>query len=150
MVDDLRSDDGFGGFESHTHRPLRRVEKERPLADREVPIGAQEPDARVLSPAIHQWLDGELPEATLRKGDTAREVEFWKNINGEVERRRRMQTPAYMEARIMQALPQSAPALITPWHQREFVITPKRAVAVASGLIAFTAALTAAIMAAVS
>jgi len=149
MVDDLRSDDGLGGFDSHTHRPVRRVEKERPLADREVPLGTQETDARVLSPAVHQWLDGELPEASLRKGDTAREVEFWKNINGEVERRRRMHTPAYMEARIMEALPQSAPALITPLYKREFVITPNRAVAVVSGLVAATAAVTAAIMSAV-
>ena len=149
MVDDLRSDDGLGGFESHSPRPIRRVEKERPLADREVPIGAQEPDSRVLAPAVHQWLDGELPEASLRKGDTAREVEFWKNINGEVERRRRMTTPAYLEARIMEALPQTAPALITPWYKREFVITPNRALAVVSGLVAVTAAVTAAIMAAV-
>lgn len=150
MVDDLRSDDGLGGYESHNHRPIRRVEKERPLADREVPLGTQEPDARVLSPTIHQWLDGELPEASLRKGDTAREVEFWKNINVEVDRRRRMQTPAYLEARIMEALPQTAPAMITPWYRREFVITPNRAVAVISGLVAATAALTAAIMSAMS
>ena len=57
-----------------------------------------------------------------------------------------MQTPAYMEARIMEALPQSAPALITPWHKREFVITPAAAVSAASGLVVFAAAVTAAIM----
>ena len=110
MVDDLRSDDGLGGFDGHHHRPARRPEKERPLADREVPLGHQEQDARVLAPAVHAWLDGELPEASVRKGDTARDVEFWKNINVEVERRRRMQTPVYLEARIMEALPQTAPA----------------------------------------
>ena len=82
--------------------------------------------SRVLAPAVHAWLDGELPEASVRKGDTARDVEFWKNINVEVERRRRMQTPTYLEARIMDALPQTAPQVITPWFRREFVITPMR------------------------
>ena len=148
MVDDLRSDDGLGGFDSHHNRPLRRPERERPLADREVPLGHQEHDSRVLAPAVHHWLDGELPEASVRKGDTARDVEFWKNINVEVERRRRMVTPTYLEARIMSALPQSAPQLITPWYRREFVITPARAVGAATGLVAAAAAITALIIAA--
>src|SRR5215470_1532539 len=113
MVDDLRSDDGLGGFDTHHHRPARRPEKERPLADREVPLGHQETDTRILATTIHQWLDGELPEASVRKGDTARDVEFWKNINYEVERRRRMNTPPHLPAQIMEALPQTAPAVIT-------------------------------------
>src|SRR6478672_5512061 len=146
MVDDLRSDDGLSGFDGHHHRVSRRFEQERPLADREVPLGHQESEARVLSPAVHGWLDGELPEASVRKGDTARDVEFWKNINVEVERRRRMMTPTYLESRIMSALPQSAPQLITPWYRREFVITPARAVGAATGLVAVAAALTALIM----
>jgi hypothetical protein len=150
MVDDLRSDDGLGGFESPQHRPARRPERERPLADREVPIGQQETDSRVLTPAIHQWLDGELPEASVRKGETARDVEFWRNINGEVERRRRMTTPAYLEARIMEALPQTAPALITPWYRREFVITPAAAVGAVSGIIVVAIAVAAAIISAMS
>ena len=116
------------------------------MADREVPLGHQETETRVMSPAVHQWLDGDLPEASIRKGDTARDVEFWKNINGEVERRRRMHTPAYLEARIMDALPRSAPAIITPWYRREFVITPAAAVRAASGLVVAAAAVTAAIM----
>jgi hypothetical protein len=148
MVDDLRSDDGLGGFESH-HRPARRSEKERPLADREVPLGHQETDTRILAPALHQWLDGELPEASVRKGDTARDVEFWKNINVEVERRRRMNTPPHLEAQIMEALPQTAPAVITPWYKREFVITPARAVALAAGLMVIAAAAATAVMAAI-
>ena len=147
MVDDLRSDDGLSGFDGHHHRPARRSEKERPLADREVPLGHQEQDARVLSPAIHAWLDGELPEASVRKGDTARDVEFWKNINVEVERRRRMHTPAYLEAQIMDALPQTAPQVITPWWRREFVITPTAAVGGAAVLLVAGAVVTAALMA---
>jgi len=104
MVDDLRSDDGLSGFDGHHHRVSRRFEQERPLADREVPLGHQESEARVLSPLVHAWLDGELPEASVRKGDTARDVEFWKQINVEVETRRRMRTPVFVETKIMNAL----------------------------------------------
>ena len=148
MVDDLRSDDGLGGFDGHHHRPVRRSEKERPLADREVPLGQQEQDARVLSPAVHAWLDGELPEASVRKGETGRDVEFWRNINVEVDRRRRMRTPAYLEAQIMDALPQTAPAVITKWWEREYVVTPTKAIGTAAALVAVAAAVTALVMAA--
>jgi hypothetical protein len=146
MIDDLRSEDGLGGLDGHRHRQARRS-GERPLADREVPLGQQEQDARVLSPAVHAWLDGELPEASVRKGDTARDVEFWKQINSEVERRRRTQTPAYLEAQIMDALPQTAPAVITKWWQREYVVTPTAALGTAAALIVAAAAVTAIVMA---
>jgi len=146
MVDDLRSDDGLGGFDGHHHRAPRRSERERPLADREVPLGHQEHDARVLSPAVHAWLDGELPEASVRKGETSRDVEFWKQLNVEVDRRRRMRTPTYLEAQIMEALPQTAPAVITPWYRREFVLTPAFALGTATVLVVAAAAVTAAVM----
>ena len=43
---------------------------EQPLADREVPIGF------AVTPAgVHEWLDGELPEADIRRSDTARHVD---------------------------------------------------------------------------
>src|SRR5215212_9440103 len=147
MVDDLRSDDGLGGFDGHHHRPARRSEKERPLSDREVPLGHQEQDVRVLAPAVHAWLDGELPEASVRKGDTARDVEFWKQINVEVDQRRRMRTPVYVETRIMDALPQTVPQVITPWWRREFVITPSMAVGTAAALVVGAAAVTAVLFA---
>ena len=143
MVDDLRSDDGLSGFEGHHHRVSRRSEQERPLADREVPLGQQESDARVLSPLVHAWLDGELPEASVRKGDTARDVEFWKQINVEVETRRRMRTPVFVETKIMNALPQTAPVAISPWWRREFVIRPTHALAMAAALIVAASAVTA-------
>jgi len=145
MVDDLRSEDGLGGFDGQ-HRRVRRTEHARPLADREVQLGHQEQDTRVLAPAVHAWLDGELPEATVRRGDTARDVEFWKQVNTEAERRRRLRTPVYLEAQIMEALPQTAPALITPWWRREFVVTPMVAVATAAALVVMAAAVTAAIL----
>jgi len=147
MGEDLRSDDGLGGLDGHHHRPLRRSDKERPLIDREVPLGHQEQDSRVLAPTVHAWLDGELPEASIRRGETARDVEFWKNINNAIDWRRRMVTPVYLETRIMEALPRTAPQLITPWWQREFVITPVAAVAAGSVLVVLAAALTAVVMA---
>jgi hypothetical protein len=146
MVDDLRSDDGLNGFDGHHRRP-RRSEESRPLSDREVPLGHQEQEARVLAPAVHAWLDGELPEATVRKGETARDVEFWNQINTAVEGRRRLRTPTYLEARIMDALPLTAPQLITPWYKREFVVTPMTAVGAGATLVVAAAAATAAILA---
>ena len=143
MIDDLRSDDGHSGLDGHHHRVSRRSEQERPLADREVPLGHQESDARVLSPLVHAWLDGELPEASVRKGDTARDVEFWKQINVEVETRRRMRTPVFVETKIMNALPQTAPVAISPWWRREFVVRPTYALAVAAALIVAASAVTA-------
>jgi len=116
------------------------------MADREVPLGQQEQDARVLAPAVHAWLDGQLPEASVRKGETSRDVEFWKQISGEVDRRRRMRTPTYLPAQIMEALPQTAPAVITPWWRREFVVNPIVAVAMAAGLVVAASAVTIAII----
>jgi hypothetical protein len=83
----------------------------------------------------------------VRKGDTARDVEFWKQVNVETERRRRTRTPAYLEAQIMQSIPQTAPAVITPWWRREFVVTPRVAVGGAAALVVVAAAATAAVMA---
>jgi hypothetical protein len=43
----------------------------------------------------------------------------------------------------MEALPQTAPQMITPWYRREFVMTPGTAVTSAVVLVAVTAAVTA-------
>ncbi len=146
MVDDLRSEDGLSGFDGQ-HRRVRRSEQERPLADREVPLGHQEQGTRVLAPAVHAWLDGDIPEATVRRGDTAKDVEFWKHVNVEVERRRRLRTPTYLEAQIMEALPQTVPQVITPWWRREFVVNPMVAVATGVALVVVASAVTVAIIA---
>lgn len=141
MLDDYRSDDGLGldGRQQRT----RRAADDR-FADREVPL--VQPGERVFSTAIHAWLDGDIPEAAVRKGDTSRDVDFWKRLNEAAESRRRMQTPAYVEAQIMAALPQSAPQVITPWYRREFVVTPSNAILVVAGLVAVTAAATLALL----
>ena len=139
MFDDIRSNDGQ---KVDGRKQERRVPAERPLTDREVPL--PQPDtARVLSPAIHAWLDGELPEAAVKRGDMERDVEFWKRMAQVVETRRHVTTPVHMQQRIMDALPHNVPAVITPWYRREFVITPAAVLGAAGALVALTAAITA-------
>jgi hypothetical protein len=139
MFDDIRPDDGqkLDGRERE-----RRSEVERPLTDREVPL-AQPETGRMLSAAVHAWLDGELPEAAVRRGETQRDVEFWKRMAEVTEARRHLTTPTHVQQRIMEALPHNVPQLITPWWRREFVITPAAALGAAGALIALTAAVTA-------
>jgi len=139
MLDDIGSNDGQ---KLDGRKQERRVPVERPLTDREVPLPQPE-TARVLSPAIHAWLDGELPEAAVKRGDMERDVEFWKRMAQVVETRRHVTTPAHMQQRIMDALPHNVPALITPWYRREFVITPAAVLGAAGALVALTAAITA-------
>jgi hypothetical protein len=100
-----------------------------------------------LSAAVHAWLDGELPEAAVRRGETAKDVEFWQMIGQETARMRRTHTPAHLEALIMEALPQTAPQLITPWYRREFVLTPGVALAATVTIVAVTAVATALLLA---
>jgi hypothetical protein len=142
MVDDLRSDGGLGNAPDRARRP-EKPQSDRPLTDREVPIkqdlGAE---TRVLSPAIHAWLDGELPEASVRRGETGKDVEFWRMIGAEAEKRRHVRMPVALESRIMEALPHTLPVEITPWFRREFVVTPGAAVAIGAALVTATAAAT--------
>ena len=127
--------DGRDGHKGSAPKNQRDHEV-RPVVEREVPLGQQAD--RVLASTVHAWLDGELPEAAVRKGETARDVEFWRSVNDQMERARRLRTPEHVEAQIMSALPHHAPAMITPWWRREFVITPMTAVSVAAALITLT------------
>jgi hypothetical protein len=144
MFDDLNPGsprDGRDGRKDAPQRTRKANEKEvRSVVEREVPLGQHED--RILAPAVHSWLDGELPEAAVRKGDTARDVEFWRTMNDQMDRARRMRTPEHVEAQIMAALPHHAPAVITPWWRREFVITPVAAVSLAAALITLAVATT--------
>lgn len=147
MLDNLNPGsprDGRDGSKSAAPRTPRDHEV-RPVVEREVPLGQQ--TDRVLASAVHAWLDGELPEAAVRKGDTARDVEFWRNVSDQMERARRLRTPEHVEAQIMEALPHHAPQLITPWWRREFVITPLAAVSVAAALITLVVVATVAFIA---
>ena len=49
--------------------------RQRLLSDREVPLG---PPSTTLAESVHAWLDGETPEASVRRGEWSRDVEFWK------------------------------------------------------------------------
>jgi hypothetical protein len=123
----------------------QRDHEVRPVVEREVPLGQQ--TERSLPSSVHAWLDGELPEAAVRKGETARDVEFWRNLSEHMDRARHLRTPSHVEAQIMAALPHHAPALITPWYRREFVITPVAAVTTTAAIVALTALLTVALIA---
>lgn len=147
MLDNLNPGtprDGRDGSK-HVAPKEERDHEVRPVVEREVPLGQQ--TDRPLATSVHAWLDGELPEAAVRKGPNARDVEFWRNLGDEVERRRFMRTPPNIESQIMAALPHHAPQLITPWYQREFVITPFTAVVAAATIITMTVALTLALLA---
>lgn len=136
--------DGRDGKKADGTRKQRDHEV-RPVVEREVPLGQQAEHS--LAASVHAWLDGELPEAAVRKGETAPDVEFWRNLSGQMDRARRMRTPPHIEAQIMAALPHHAPALITPWYRREFVITPVAAVTTTAAIMAITALVTVVLMA---
>jgi hypothetical protein len=150
MLDDLnpgsrpRDGEHTGKKEKVSKQRSDRDREVRSVVEREMPFSQQ--NERVLAASVHAWLDGELPEAAVRKGDTSRDVEFWRGLNDQMDRARRMRTPEHVEANIMAALPHHAPQVINSWYEREFVITPFTAVAVAAGLVAATAAVTVALV----
>jgi hypothetical protein len=139
FVDDRHNEGPTEGRERNVPDAGRGEQRQRPVADREVPLDRH----GSLSAAVHAWLDGELPEAAVRKGDTAKDVEFWQMIAQETAQMGRIRTPAHVEALIMEALPHTAPQRITPWYRREFVVTPGVALGSAAVLVALTAVVTA-------
>ena len=88
MFDDLQSD----GLNDGRKRE-RPAHPDRPLSDREVPLG---PPTVAIADAVHAWLDGEAPESSVRRAEWSRDVDFWKRMNEDLERRRRMQTSAHV------------------------------------------------------
>ncbi len=76
---------------------------DRSMADREVPLpGTASADA--APSVVNQWLDGEASEVEARRAD-APAVDFWKKLDGDADRLRRLKTPAHVAANIMSALP---------------------------------------------
>ena len=76
-----------------------RTPKAVPMLDQELPV-----DAARVPDAVHAWLDGEpVSEAALSAAP--REVAFWQQVEAETSTRRRMVTPAYVQAQIMAKLP---------------------------------------------
>jgi len=139
MYDDLNSESGLARESQKRPTP---GEAARPLMDREVPLGQQA--ERPLAAPVHAWLDGELPEAAVSKSTASKDVEFWRGLDAEMARVRRLRTPQHVEAQIMAALPTHAPtASITPWFRREFVVTPTTALLVGAALVAAASVVTA-------
>ena len=102
-------------------------------ADREVEI----PIPRRTTPAsVHAWLDGDLPEAAVRRGDTARDVEFWNRLNQDITVRRNMQTPAYVYDKIMQSLPEASPSVTTRGWRKPFGLSPMVIAMIGAGIFA--------------
>ena len=140
MLDNLNPQGGRGEGQAP-----KRARDERPLTDREVPLG----QARNMAP-IHAWLDGELPESAVRTAESARDVDFWRKVTEETERRRTMKTPAYLEAQIMAALPTETTADgVSTWWAREVTMTPATAAVAAASLLAVGAAATVAVLRAI-
>ncbi len=80
----------------------------------------------------------------MRKSQSPQDVEFWRGLDAEMARVRRLRTPQHVEAQIMAALPTHAPAAtITPWYRREFVVTPTTALLIGAALIAAASIVTA-------
>jgi len=138
MRDNLHSSDG------RSENGRERADRQReaaPMSDREVPL-----DRRRTPAAVHAWLDGELDVAEVRRGDTKRDVEFWTRIAEQSETRRQMRTPAHLQAQIMAALPQAAPAAdTTPWYSKSIELAPVVAILGGAALVAAGAAIGAAV-----
>lgn len=140
MIDDMNPGPAFE--HPGQKRPRSDDRPVSPLAKGEVPLGHAHD--RPLDETVQAWLDGELPEAAARRSESSKDLEFWRGLDSEMARVRRMRTPQHVEAQIMAALPTHPPAaVITPWYRREFVITPVAAVLVGAGLIAVAATVTA-------
>jgi hypothetical protein len=112
-------------------RDRRGASPDAPLTDREVPLGLARTPV-----AVHQWLDGDLPESTVRQGEMVRHVEFWNRVGAQAEARRQMRTPEYLTAQIMQALPQGTPTVSTRWWQRRVELSPMLLAAVGASVLA--------------
>ena len=135
MLDNLNARDGSG--DAGRERPRRASEPVQPLSDREVPLTVTTSTTEM----INQWLDGDGPEPTALNADAARQVDLWRRIEEESERRRHMVTPAHVKAQIMAALPADMPATALPWWKKSIQVSPVVALAAAAGLVALGAAI---------
>jgi hypothetical protein len=106
------------------------------MADREVPIElTRTPDL------VHAWLDGEIPESSVHGAEAVRHLEFWKRVDRDLEVKRQMHAPVDLTDRIMEALPQSVPSLVSPWWHHPIEMNPLAVAAAAAGLLALGAAI---------
>jgi hypothetical protein len=107
-----------------------------PMADREMPI-----ELTRTPELVHAWLDGEASQSALRGPEWSRHVEFWSRVDREIEGRRQIHAPEDLTARIMAALPDVNPRMVTPWWGRRISVNPVAIAIAAAGLLAVGAAL---------
>ena len=98
-LDDLNPRDERSEGEAAPRDNARTTPAREPtLTDREVPL-----DAAHTPEAIHAWLDGEsVNEEQLRAAE--KEYSFWRRVEQEADRRRRMRTPSSLPGEIMRAI----------------------------------------------
>lgn len=129
MLDDMYERDRPGDAGQREPRPS---EGASPLSDREVPLAPL-----ATTEVVHRWLDGEMAEPTGARGESARSVEFWRRVNDETDRRRRMVTPPHVAARIMASLPgEEASTFAASWWTKDFHLSPVAAAALVAGAFA--------------
>lgn len=76
--------------------PRKAPEAESNASDREIPPAH-------TADAIHAWLDGEnVNESALHAAE--KEYEFWRRVEAETGKRRRMKTPSPLAGEIMKAI----------------------------------------------
>jgi len=99
MRDNLDSNGATPAEHSVSEEQSRQQARpEQPLTDREVPAAEAH-----TADAIHKWLDGEsVNESQLHAAE--REYEFWRRVEEEAGRRRRMKTPSSLPNEIMRAI----------------------------------------------
>jgi hypothetical protein len=90
---------------------------------------------------VHAWLDGEASLATVRAPEWSRHVEFWSQVDRDLETRRQEHAPADLAERIMAALPEATPRMMVPWWTRSITINPLIVAAATVGLLALGAAI---------
>jgi hypothetical protein len=108
MLDQHEAHDGsndLGQHKEHRDAAGDRPQADRPLADREVPLPGLTAATDGAALAINHWLDGDVTEADARRADS-KQVDMWKLVAAETDRRKRMVTPAHVAANIMAALPE--------------------------------------------
>ncbi len=121
---------------SEARRESARDRESARMSDREVPIElTRTPDL------VHAWLDGEIPESSVRGAEAVRHVEFWKRLDSDLEVRRQMHAPVDLTERIMTALPATAPRVVAPWWNRPVSMNPVALAAATAGLLAIGAAI---------
>lgn len=83
---------------SEASAPRKTPGQEPAQTDREVPLNAAH-----TPEAIHAWLDGEqVPEKQLHASE--KEYAFWRRVEEETGKRRRMKTPSPLAGEIMKAI----------------------------------------------